>query len=195
VCSLWHLPSGALVTNYAAGLAINMDMRIPLFSADGTHLLLGDHGVIRSIDLETGAQSETSATTEGNGVTALALSPDGRLLAAPTFGGGALVWDIGSRRQIAALEQLVNPTISVAFSPDGKRLVTGSKVGGDLQPALEIWDYVAQRGLLSLHSQGRFTGWTEFSPDGNTLLALSWHGLAELWRAPSWAEIETAEKE
>jgi hypothetical protein len=32
------------------------------------------------------------------------------------------------------------------------------------------------------------------SPDGK-LLALNWHGLAELWHAPSWAEIEAAEKE
>jgi hypothetical protein len=32
------------------------------------------------------------------------------------------------------------------------------------------------------------------SPDGK-LLALGWHGPAELWRALSWAEIEAAEKE
>jgi WD40 repeat protein len=162
-------------------------------SSDGRCLALSSEvGPVKLWDL---AADQLTATFGTEGAFVPAISPDGRLLAAPTFGGGTLVWDIGSRRQIADLDQLVNPTISVAFSPDGKRLVTGSKVGGDLQPALEIWDYVAQRGLLSLHSQGRFTGWTEFSPDGNTLLALSWHGLAELWRAPSWAEIEAAEKE
>jgi WD40 repeat protein len=84
--------------------------------------------------------------------------------------------------------------VSAAFSADGQRLVTGSMVGGELQPAVEVWDIATGRGLLSLRSQGRFTGWTEFSPDGNTLLALSWHGATELWRAPSWAEIEAAER-
>ena len=120
-------------------------------------------------------------------------SPDGRLLAA-ALGERALVWEMSSRRQLAVLEQHANVVVAVAFAPDGKRLVTGSRVGGDLQPAVEIWDYVAQRSLLSLHSRGKFTGWVEFSPDGNTLLALSWHGLAELWHAPSWAEIEAEEK-
>jgi WD40 repeat protein len=121
-----------------------------------------------------------------------AFSPDGRLLAAP-MGGRALVWELRSRHQVAVLEQHANEVVALAFSPDGKRLVTGSRMGGDLQPAVELWDYVSQRGLLSLRSRGKFTGWTEFSPDGNTLLSLSWHGVAELWHAPSWAEIEAAE--
>ena len=58
---------------------------------------------------------------------------------------------------------------------------------------VHIWDYLVERELLSLDSQDRSTGWIHFSPDGNTLLAVSWHGLAELWHAPSWAEIEAAE--
>ena len=33
-----------------------------------------------------------------------------------------------------------------------------------------------------------------FSPDGNTLAATSLNGNAHLWHAPSWAEIEAAEK-
>jgi hypothetical protein len=33
-----------------------------------------------------------------------------------------------------------------------------------------------------------------FSPDGSTLMAMSFAGIAHLWRAPSWAEIEAAEK-
>lgn len=121
-----------------------------------------------------------------------AFSPDGRLLA--TSESRARIWEVDSGREIAVLEPQVNAVISVAFSKDGKRLVTGSDVGGDLQPAVEIWDYVAQRSLLSLRSQGRFTTWLGFSPDGNTLLTLSWHGQAELWHAPSWAEIEAAEE-
>jgi WD40 repeat protein/predicted Ser/Thr protein kinase len=181
----WHeMPFGASEVPMCYGFAQ---------SPDGRYLALCSAvAPIKLWDLASD-RMEAAFGTEGSNVPAI--SPDGRLLAAPAFGGRTLVWEIESRRQTAALERLVNPTISVAFSPDGKRLVTGSAVGGDLQPALEIWDYVAQRSLLSLRSQGKFTGWTEFSPDGNTLLALSWHGLAELWHAPSWAEIEAAEKE
>lgn len=120
-------------------------------------------------------------------------SPDGRLLAA-ALEPRICVWDLASQRQIAVLEQPGRGLVSVCFSPDGKRLATGSREGGDLLAAVEVWDYFTQRGLLSLRSRGKFTGWTEFSPDGNTLLALSYHGLAELWHAPSWAEIEEAER-
>ncbi len=34
-----------------------------------------------------------------------------------------------------------------------------------------------------------------FSPDGQWLAACNSEGKLHLWRAPSWAEIETAEKQ
>jgi hypothetical protein len=34
----------------------------------------------------------------------------------------------------------------------------------------------------------------EMSADGNTLAAVGSHGPTLLWRAPSWAEIEAAER-
>jgi len=123
-----------------------------------------------------------------------AFSADSRFLAA-TISGGARVWEVDSRRELATLSLHANRVISVAFSPDGQRLVTGCEIGMRLQPALVVWDYTIQRQLISLQSVGEFTGWTQFSPDGNTLLGLSWSGVADLYRAPSWEEIAAEEKE
>jgi WD40 repeat protein len=50
------------------------------------------------------------------------------------------------------------------------------------------------RELLALQAQGQFFMGLSFSPDGNTLIAVSLDGVVSLWRAPSWAEIEAAEK-
>jgi WD40 repeat protein len=129
-----------------------------------------------------------------SGAMMTAFSCDSRFLAA-AIEHVARVWEIGSRRELASLSTHANEVVSVAFSPDGRRLVTGGMVGMTLQPALRVWDYAIQRDLISLQSVGEFTGWTEFSPDGNTLLGLSWTGVADIYRAPSWEEIETKEKE
>jgi WD40 repeat protein len=45
-----------------------------------------------------------------------------------------------------------------------------------------------------LTTEGQFFVNLLVSPDGNTLVATSLDGHANLWRAPSWEEIEAAEK-
>jgi WD40 repeat protein len=61
--------------------------------------------------------------------------------------------------------------------------------------AVKLWDQVTHRELLTLQGAGQYFVNLTFSPDGNTLAAVSLDGMAHLWRAPSWAEIEAAEKE
>lgn len=129
----------------------------------------------------------------GHGGLSPALSPDNRLIAG-TYGRGARIWELVSGRQLAVLEQSANEVTSVTFSPDGKRLVTGFRTGGNLQPALRVWDYKIERVVLSLYSHGNWSGWTGFSPDGNTLVTIGWFGTVDLYHAPSWEEIEAAEK-
>jgi WD40 repeat protein len=92
------------------------------------------------------------------------------------------------------LQQLEGGTQCAAFSPDGKRVAAGSWGTVESKPTVHIWDYMVERELLSLKSQDRATGSIQFSPDGNTLLAVGWYGLTELWHVPSWAEVEAEEK-
>ncbi|MEO6033641.1 MAG: WD40 repeat domain-containing protein, partial [Verrucomicrobiota bacterium] len=84
---------------------------------------------------------------------------------------------------------------SVALSPDGERLVTGS----DGKEAIKFWDVQSHEELLTLEGQGSMFSMTAFSSDGAVLGTLnsydSKRSILHLWRAPSWAEIEAAEKE
>jgi WD40 repeat protein len=70
-------------------------------------------------------------------------------------------------------------------------LATG---GTNVRDAVRLWDCAAHRELLSLQGVGLFFADVAFSPDGNTLAATALSGTANLWRAPSWEEIEAAEK-
>ena len=78
----------------------------------------------------------------------------------------------------------------VAFSPDGRRLATSS-VGRE---AVKLWDLSTHRELMTLPGQGSDFAFVAFSPDGQWLAACNTEGQLHLWRAPSWAEIEAAEK-
>jgi hypothetical protein len=48
--------------------------------------------------------------------------------------------------------------------------------------------------LIALGGDGWIFGFVGFSPDGQWLAACSLEGKLYLWRAPSWEEIEAAEK-
>ncbi len=64
----------------------------------------------------------------------VAFSPDGTILAAAT-GNAALLWDVETGAQLSEGKGHSSHINSVAFSPDGSRLVTGSNDG-----AARIWD-------------------------------------------------------
>jgi WD40 repeat protein len=68
-------------------------------------------------------------------VNSLALSPDGKILAAGTQGEELHLVDPATVQPIRALKGHGRPIRSVAFSPDGKRLVSGS-----MDMTVRVWE-------------------------------------------------------
>jgi WD40 repeat protein len=123
-------------------------------------------------------------------------SADGKLLAAASYFGFARIWDADTFQEVATLRGFLQGVHSVAFSPDGKRLVTGSYG----KEAIKLWDVESHEELLTLEGQGSVFKPSAFSPDGAVLGSMNAPGdtqrsVLHLWRAPSWVEIEAAEKE
>jgi WD40 repeat protein len=92
-------------------------------------------------------------------------------------------------RQVATLRGFLLAATSVAFSPDSRRLAFGSS---GLE-AVKLWDAETRQEVLTLSGEGSGFQGLQFSPDGRFLLAINGAGLARLWSAPTWAEIEAAE--
>lgn len=78
------------------------------------------------------------------GVTAVAVSPDGRYVAAASLDMNAQVWDTATG---AMVERLAGPNghdnsvYCVAFSPNGRNIVSGS-----LDNTLKIWELDTSQG-------------------------------------------------
>jgi WD40 repeat protein len=104
----------------------------------------------------------------------LALSPDGKLLAAWKIEPRA-VWDVTRGKRLFALGGKDSVTWA-AFSPDGKFLATGHESGH-----LQIWDLARQKLWLASRGQCGPVLSAAVSPNGKTLATASLDGTVWLW--------------
>ena len=115
----------------------------------------------------------------------LAVSPDGGLVASTSESGVVRLFDPLKGELLEILHGHMNGAFGLAFSPDGRRLISTSNG----REAVKLWDVGTRQELLTLSGIGMlYAGrWTA---DGDALLAgPPW----QVWRAPAWEEINAAE--
>ena len=168
------------------------DIYMADFSPDDRLLAVGcKDGAVRLWDFPSGRHM-TTFTNHAGPVSGLVFLPDGRGLASTSFDGAIKLQDLFPPREGAKVRSETMSVGNVALSADGRRLATGRSGARD---AVKLWDLATQRERLSLPGEDNYLpAHVAFSPDGYTLVAVSFAGIANLWRAPSWAEIEAAEK-
>lgn len=187
----WELPEGALLR---IGKGRIEDLK---FSPDGQLLAVATSVGIWLYDTE--AYSERNLITADKGkVTAIAFSADSRRLAGGSGHYTLSVWDArsGNLLKTFGLEKS-NPevvwdpmqVVSVAFSPDGRRLVSFARYEGTLR----VWDVRTGDLLKTFRDRSVQADSAAFSPNGQ-ILALGgqdWikHSTINLW------EAETSERQ
>jgi WD40 repeat protein len=118
----------------------------------------------------------------------LVVSPDGGLAAGCTAGGLVQFFDCLKGELIDSIRGHLNSAFSVAFSPDGRRLISTS--GG--REAVKLWDVGTRQELLTLRGAGSLIKQGQWSADGDVIFACRF-GPWQVWRAPSWEEIAAVE--
>jgi WD40 repeat protein/serine/threonine protein kinase len=127
---------------------------------------------------------------KNNSVMGSAISPDGQLLATVAADSEVKLWSVATHAPAGLLRGLLLGAHSVAFSPDGDRLASGSTEG----EAVKLWDLATQQEVVTLAGGGSLFVFTRFSPDGNMIVSINNDERVHLWRAPSWEEIAAGEK-
>jgi len=118
-----------------------------------------------------------------------AVSPTEPLLASIAEGDFISLWDWKTRQSTGRIRG-PREFNSVAFSPDGRRLVSGSSGKG----ALRLWDVSTRQEIARLDADvTRTLTSVQFSPDGNMICAIDNEHRASFLRAPSWKSINIIE--
>ncbi len=161
---------------------------------DGKTLVsAGGMGEIRFWDPETGRLRRV-IQSKGTRVTAVAVSPDGTLLAwasqlAPYAAYGVQLWDVKAEKELRLIRHPMVELKMLAFSPDGKTLAIGEAANG-----LFLWDVEHERKRATIRADGQILA-LAFSPDGRTIAAGGYPSVGlTLWDASSGKQAWRVEK-
>jgi WD40 repeat protein len=111
-------------------------------------------------------------------VTAVAFSPDDRLLASGSADNTAKLWDTATGREVRTLGGHEARVTGVAFSPDGMRLATASN-----DQTVRLWNPTTGEELLCLKGHGGPATCVAFSPDGRHVASGSEDKTVRIWDA------------
>ena len=187
--------SGAFVgLTLAHGLASQKELRIlceiPFYdvsqlldagavSADGSVIVQGGtsiHGTdvyIQIWDRKTGLRRRTIAV---NKVVALALAPDGKIVAGSDGGHRIRTWNCKSGKKTRSLAGHKGAVVSLAFSPDGSKIASSAE-----DNTVRIW-HAARGTLLGTLPRPSPCLRLVFSPDSKSLAGCEKNGTVTVWR-------------
>jgi WD40 repeat protein/serine/threonine protein kinase len=111
-----------------------------------------------------------------NWVDALAISPNGSLLASASKDGTIRLWDVHSGKELRTLPGHLLRIFRIAFSPDGTRLAAPC-----LDNTICLWNVATGKNVLTLRGHTDIVVSVAMSPDGSRLASASADKSIKVW--------------
>jgi WD40 repeat protein len=183
---IWDVTTGQDVltlrghTHDLTGLACSTDgLRLASMSGDGTTRIWD----ASSIDAKH-KQNVVTLRGHTDQIWALAYSHDGQRLATAGWDATARVWNVRTHEQELLLGNHIGVVFGVAFSPDGRHIVSGSVKHAEDQPSpLKVWDATDGEEVLPLVGKHNEAFAVAYSPDGRWITAAENFGDLTVWDA------------
>jgi WD40 repeat protein/serine/threonine protein kinase len=172
------------------------------FSPDGQWIVTGSQDATAKVWEAAKGKELVTLKGHSNDIFSVAFSPDGQRILTGSWDGSAKVWEAAKGDELLTLNRHGNEitsavsspdakggsarVFSAAFSPDGRRIVTGSTHG-----TAKVWDASSGRELLTLTGHSNWVISVAFSPDGQRIVTGSVDQTAKVWEAASGRELLT----
>ena len=188
---LWNVSDGSLKDTIAGHSTHILSVT---FSKDGTMLASANFDdTVKLWNLKTGKlersldypKSMPPLPPNVKDITAIAFSPDGKILAS---GDNTKIklWNTATGDQIAILTGHTHWINSLDFSPDGNILASGSQDG-----KIKLWNVKTGKAIRSLELHTKAVKSVVFSPDGAQLASGSADGSIRLWNVETGEPINS----
>jgi WD40 repeat protein/serine/threonine protein kinase len=159
------------------------EIRGVAFSPDGQRIVTAGRGhSARVWDVHTGREILKLHAGE---VSSVACSRNGQHIATAGKDQTARVWDAHTGREVLAIKGHPGAVASVAFSPDSKRLFTGS------WQAAKVWDAQTGQECFDLQGHKSWVWGVAFSPDGKYIVTGGEDLRVKVWDAQSGQQLHS----
>ena len=162
---LWDLATGKI----ARRIPIDGLVRVVAFATDKSLYVgggeYGSSGIIVGLDVDTAKLHPL--TGPGDVVSALAVSPDGKLLVAGSDDSNVYVYSLPENKPVIQFTAHSGRVTVARFSPDGKMLLTAAS-----DKSAKVWSVGGEWELVSTHTTPEPIRDADFDASGKDLLML-----------------------
>ena len=163
-------------------------------SPDGRRLVAAVARDVTIYDTTSGRVSLTLPRAHDGNIFSAVYSPDGLTLATGASDSAIRLWDARTGESRGTLGSHRSWVYSLAFSPDGSKLLSGSGAdpwAEDRTPELKLWDVAARREIHSFPGQIGTVYGLAFHGDGRRASSACGDGLVRLWDTEAGTLIRT----